>query len=162
MYYLSIWVHYVYVNMDNICKVLWICINIMYLFSSMYIEWLLVSIDWTCMTLSLWTRVANLPCVCVFFSINKRKNTNCVRLSRLFYFHLWTLQNGLHVRVVHIRWMCVIFLHIIITQVCISIRRQRGTVHWVAQHHVDGRLWRGQRHVDGHLRVTFVIHEGSN
>ena len=64
--------HYVYVNMDNLCKVLWIYINIMYVFSSMYIEWLLVSIDWTCMTLSLRTRVANLLCVCVFF-VNKRK-----------------------------------------------------------------------------------------
>ena len=33
-------------------------------------------------SLSLRTRVANLVCVCVF--INKRKNTNCLSLSRLF------------------------------------------------------------------------------
>jgi len=38
----------------------------------MYIEWLFVSIDWTCMTLSLRTRVVNLVCVCVFLPIKEK------------------------------------------------------------------------------------------
>jgi len=40
-------------------------------------------------------------------------------------------------------------------------RRRRGTVHCIAQRHVDGRLWRDQRQVDGRLRVTYVPREAS-